>query len=84
MILPNNVDNNEIKIKIFMFLINVNINSGAIFCQVKIKNKINHVICLVILGNQKCNGAPPNFKIKDISNIVDKNLWLNIEYQDIL
>lgn len=59
-------------------------NKGAIFCQVKIKNKINQFICFVMFGNQKCRGAPPNFKIKVNNIIVDKILWLNIEYQDIL
>lgn len=78
------MDSNEIKIIVLILVIKVIINSGAIFCHVKIKNRINQVICLVKFGNQKCKGAPPSFKIKDINIKEDKILWLNIEYQDIL
>lgn len=64
--------------------INLNISKGASFCHVSIKNRILHVICLVILGSQKWRGAPPNFKIRDIIIVSVIILLLNIEYQDKL
>lgn len=67
-----------------LLLIKFNINKGANFCQVRIKNNINQVICFVMFGNQKCNGTPPSFKIKDSIINVDSNLLLNMEYHDIL
>lgn len=78
------VDNREITIMVFkLLLINIIINNGASFCQVKIKNKINQVICLVKLGSQKCIGAPPSFKINDKISKIDKFL-LNIECHESL
>ena len=65
-------------------LINLSIKRGAIFCHVKIKNKILQDICLVILGSQKCSGAPPNFMIRDSIINVLITLSVNIEYHDNL
>lgn len=59
--------------------ISLNINKGASFCHVNNKNKILQDICLLMLGSQKCIGAPPSFNTKDnrIKILVDV---LNIEY----
>ena len=62
----------------------MSINKGAIFCHVKIINKISHDICFVILGSQKWRGAPPSFMIRDIIIKVLMIVLVNIEYQDIV
>ena len=58
----------------------LNINNGANFCQVRSKNRILQDIFFVILGNQKCIGAPPIFNTK--AKIINKDilLFVNIEY----
>ena len=79
------VDMMEINIIILrLVLISLVKNKGAIFCQVSIRNKFIHDICFVILGNQKCIGAPPNFIINDINIINLIRLFVYIEYQDRL
>lgn len=69
-----------------MELIKDSINSGANFCQVKIKNSIIHLICLHMDGSQKWNGALPNLVNNEII-IIDENIELlnieNIEIDDI-
>jgi len=60
----------------------LSIRSGASFCHVSIINNVVQAIFLVTLGSQKCKGAPPIFKTKDIIIIILRGLFVNIEYHD--
>lgn len=62
----------------------LNISKGANFCHVRRINKIIQDIFLLILGNQKCIGAPPNLRIKDNIIKIIMLLSINIEYHDKL
>lgn len=83
-ILPINVDNIEIIIiKVKLELTKLSINKGANFCHVSNINRILHDICFLILGNQKCIGAPPSLSTKD-KRIKLVTILLNMVYHDKL
>ena len=50
-----------------------------IFVMLKLKNNINHLICLHIEGSQKWKGALPNLISREIIIIGENKELLNIE-----
>lgn len=67
---------------IILEFINAIIRRGANFCQVSNKKRVNQAIFFVILGNQKCRGAPPNLSVKEKITRIEIRVFENIEYQD--